>query len=279
MLKNASEVILVPKNIFFLIILNSVQSFVECKVSLADAICQVFDMFVLSIYRYSLGVWGVTAGDLRRIDNLFCNFISKQYQLPQSTCRKGTLMQFARRCASCHAFFLASVHLARGLTSPNSVWGRIIASTWQLESIPWVRPLRARLRQMNLLDIVVRSPGDYLGKRKDYGIKFNQWCHFNHLIHANGTSADLFRVDRPFGMYPFMLDMPINRARPALTLLLSCWRWAYHLRGTSEYCSQCDCVVNLPDIFFLVCSYGTDEGRLLQLRALTSNSRTLPSQT
>jgi hypothetical protein len=36
MLKNASEVTFVPKNIFFLKILNQVQSFVECKVSLAD---------------------------------------------------------------------------------------------------------------------------------------------------------------------------------------------------------------------------------------------------
>jgi hypothetical protein len=36
MLKNASEKILVPKNIIFLKILNFVQSFVECKVSLAD---------------------------------------------------------------------------------------------------------------------------------------------------------------------------------------------------------------------------------------------------
>ncbi len=36
MLKNVSEVILVTKNIFFLKILNFVQSFVECKVSLAD---------------------------------------------------------------------------------------------------------------------------------------------------------------------------------------------------------------------------------------------------
>jgi hypothetical protein len=36
MLKNASEVTLVPKNIFFLKILNFMQSFVECKVSLAD---------------------------------------------------------------------------------------------------------------------------------------------------------------------------------------------------------------------------------------------------
>jgi hypothetical protein len=36
MLKNASEVTVVPKIFFFLKILNFVQSFVECKVSLAD---------------------------------------------------------------------------------------------------------------------------------------------------------------------------------------------------------------------------------------------------
>jgi hypothetical protein len=36
MLENVSEVTLVTKNIFFLKILNFVQSFVECEVSLAD---------------------------------------------------------------------------------------------------------------------------------------------------------------------------------------------------------------------------------------------------
>jgi hypothetical protein len=35
MLKNASEVTLLPKNIFFLTFLKFVQSFVKCKVSLA----------------------------------------------------------------------------------------------------------------------------------------------------------------------------------------------------------------------------------------------------
>jgi hypothetical protein len=41
MLKNASKVTPVPKNIFFLLkILNFVQSFVGCKVSLADGILE-----------------------------------------------------------------------------------------------------------------------------------------------------------------------------------------------------------------------------------------------
>jgi hypothetical protein len=38
MLKNASDAMLVPKIFFFLKILNFVQSFVECKVILAEGI-------------------------------------------------------------------------------------------------------------------------------------------------------------------------------------------------------------------------------------------------
>jgi hypothetical protein len=52
MLENASEVILVPKNILFLKIQNFVQSFVECKVSLADgtyALCSQLFFFLVFI--------------------------------------------------------------------------------------------------------------------------------------------------------------------------------------------------------------------------------------
>jgi hypothetical protein len=48
MLKNASEVSLVPKSIFLLKILNFMQSFVECKESLADGIYE---------YMYSYSSW------------------------------------------------------------------------------------------------------------------------------------------------------------------------------------------------------------------------------
>jgi hypothetical protein len=45
------------------------------NLSSARSIEQIFDLFVLSIYRYSLGTWGVTAGSLHKIDNLFCDYI------------------------------------------------------------------------------------------------------------------------------------------------------------------------------------------------------------
>jgi hypothetical protein len=48
-----SEVTLVIKNIFFLKILNLVQSFVECKVSLADGRC-AFQLFIPCLISVSL---------------------------------------------------------------------------------------------------------------------------------------------------------------------------------------------------------------------------------
>jgi hypothetical protein len=49
MLKNASEGNLNTKNIFFLKILNFVQSFVQCKVSLADGTLKGFFESLLSV--------------------------------------------------------------------------------------------------------------------------------------------------------------------------------------------------------------------------------------
>ncbi len=64
------------------------------KLTSARSIVQMFDTFVSSIYRYSLGTWGVTAGSLHKIDSLFCDYVRRQFRLPPKTCRKGILMQF-----------------------------------------------------------------------------------------------------------------------------------------------------------------------------------------
>jgi hypothetical protein len=215
----------------------------------AKPMTQIFDMFLGSIYRYSLGVWGLTAGDLSRIDNLFCDFVRRQYRLPQSACRKGILMQFARRCANCDAHYLASVQVARGLTTPTSVWGRVLASVWSNNSIPWVRNLKSRLSLMGIESEVVNGPGNFLSNRRDWSITFSEWCHQHHLVFANGTSADFFRVDRPFGMYPFLFDLNVSRTRTALTFLLSCWKWSFGIT-VREYCPDCDCLVNSCHLLF-----------------------------
>ncbi len=213
------------------------------------AMCQIFDMFVSAIYRYSLGAWGVTATSLHKLDNIFCDFIRRQYRLPASSCRRGILMQFARRCAACDAKFLAAVQMARGLVSPSTIWGQVLATIIDSQ-IPWPRAVRSHLRDLGIEDEVLGTPGTFLSNRRERGNDFTRWCHANHLCFANGTSADYFRVNRPFGIYPVMFDKPSPSTRYLLAFLLSCWRWAFNMKRVPEYCLDCDCVINSWHLLF-----------------------------
>jgi hypothetical protein len=85
--------------------------------------------------------------------------------------------------------------------------------------------VRCRLESMQLYDELVNDPANFLSQRKNYGICFAQWCHYNHLQFSNGTSADFFRIGRPYGVYPLLYQAPSFRTRYALMMLLSCWRW------------------------------------------------------
>jgi hypothetical protein len=210
---------------------------------------QVFDTFVSAIYRYSLGTWGVLVGDLSKIDNLFCDFIKQLYRLPVATCRRSILMQFARRCASCDAKYLAAVQLARGLCNIDSLWARILATTWS-NGKEWLGNVRAHLRSMGIEEVVTQTPALFLSDRRKYEADFNAWCHEHHLSVTNGSSTDYFRWQRPFGFYPAVFETPINRARSLLTLLLSCWKWSYDIRNCPDYCSLCDCDLNSEHIMF-----------------------------
>jgi hypothetical protein len=214
------------------------------------AMCQIFDMFVSAIYRYSLGSWGVTASGLHRIDNLFCDFIRRQYRLPASTCRRGILMQFGRRCAACDARYLASVQIARGLTCPDSVWNNVLDTVLHNPSLSWIKTVREHLRTIGLESELLNTPGLFLSNRRERGAVFTSWCHNHHLCFANGSSADYFRIDRPFGLYPVIFDNSARRVRWLLALLLSCWRWAFNLRDVPEYCSECDCMINSWHLMF-----------------------------
>jgi hypothetical protein len=212
-------------------------------------ILQVFDMFVSSIYRYSLGTWGVLAGNLHQIDNLFCNFIRRHYKLPATTCRRSILMQFGRRCAVCDARYLAAVQLARGLSDPDSTWGNVLRTVWASQR-PWLREVLGHLQRVGLKDDVIARPAAFLGERKEHGRTFSEWCHFNHLTTTNGRSSDFFRVDRPYGIYPALFDVRSCQSRVLLVFVLSCWRWAFNLRHIPSYCSECDCVVCSEHLLF-----------------------------
>jgi hypothetical protein len=103
---------------------------------------------------------------------------------------------------------------------------------------------------MGLLADLVESPANFLGERKEIGLAFTWFCFERHLNITNGRSSDYFRVNRPFGIYPVVFNSPAVKVRSLLTLLLSCWRWAYEARGYPQYCEQCDSLVNSHHLLF-----------------------------
>ncbi len=213
-------------------------------------IVQIFDMFVSSVYQYSLGAWGPTAGDLMRIDDIFVDFIRRQFKLPPKTCRRGLLMHFGTRCASCDSMYLAVTQVARGLTTPGSVWSDVLATVWRNDRIPWVRAVKTHLDRMGIRDDVERFPANFLAQRKEMAVEFAKYCHSAHFLFVNGRSSDYFRVNRPFGILPAVFDHPTWQTRELLAFCLSCWRWAFGLKLYPEYCARCDSVNDSSHILF-----------------------------
>jgi hypothetical protein len=215
-----------------------------------NTLLQIFDMFVSSVYRYSAGAWGPVAGKLDEVDGVFCDFIKSRYRLPRTACNSGILMQFGRRCASCDAFYLASVQVARGMLSPQSTWGKVLASALSCQQNRWIKMVRGRLELMGMTQEVF-EPSLFLENRKAFAVNFSQWCHHNHFRFANGTSADLMRTSRPFGAMPALLDVPTTQGRDILLMLLSAWRWGLEeAEFYPEYCMTCDCLTSSHHLLF-----------------------------
>ncbi len=208
-------------------------------------------MFVASVFRYSAGAWGPTAGKLDGIDKIFCDFIKSRYGLPVTTSHSGILMQFGRRCASCDAFYLAAVHVARGRLEPSSTWGKVLHSALGRPQNKWINAVSVRLIEMSMWDEVMNTPSQFLENRKTIAVNFAQWCHHNHLRFSNESSADMMRMTRPYGILPVVCDIPSIHARKILVLLLSVWRWG--LDGADdypEYCVECDCLNSSHHLIF-----------------------------
>jgi hypothetical protein len=179
------------------------------QITKLSTLIQIYDMFVSSIFRYSAGAWGPLATNLDCIDDMFISFMQSQYKLPISTSKQGILMQFGRRCASCDAFYLGAVHMARGLVNPDSVWGRTLSQVGQNK---WKEVITGRLNEMGMLQEVSETPALFLEERKKKAVEFSQWCHYSRLGFANGTSADLMRIGRPYGVLPAVESLQLFRA-------------------------------------------------------------------
>jgi hypothetical protein len=51
-------------------------------------------------------------------------------------------------------------------------------------------------------------------------------------------------------MFPAVYDLPVEKSRILLIFVLSCWRWALELRNVSEYCEECDSLLNSWHLMF-----------------------------
>jgi hypothetical protein len=205
-----------------------------------ETMIQIYNMFTSAIFRYSAGAWWPLAGDLSFIGRIFVNFVKARFTLPRNTSINGILMQFGRRCTSCYAYFLATIQVACGLANLRTVWGQIISSTITDNRILWVRNVTNRIAEMGMTSEILGAPTLFLERRKDYGVQFSQFCHYNHLAIPNGSSAEFFCVDRPFCAFPFLAELPSFRSRFVLLLILSCWRWSNaNSANFFEHCPAC----------------------------------------
>lgn len=183
----------------------------------------LFDATVSSIFRYGLGVWGVSCGQNRQItklDDLFVEYIRWVFRLPCKTGKFAILGNIARTCGKCDSIFLASVQLAQSRGSRNKTWKQIVEDLeGGFKSSAWFDIVRAEVQKRGLLHDVFEASLDFVSKRKEYGAVFAQYCYHSHCNVPTGSSADLLRRKRKFGIFPFIFFTRPSESRFLLSFL------------------------------------------------------------
>jgi hypothetical protein len=203
-----------------------------------------FDSLVASVYRFGLGVWGVTVAKVASLDRLFAEYICWLFRFPRTTGTNVILASFARRCAKCDSLFLATVQLAGTLTTRNNLWRSVVSEVLagRLRST-WVTAVLSEVAKRGMTSEVLEYGASLVADRKRYGVQFAQFCFAHHLNVPTGSSSDLFSRQRPFGIFPFLLKVSTHQSRYLFSFLCSVWR--YIDRGVCEkyprYCARCDC--------------------------------------
>lgn len=185
-----------------------------------------FDSTVASVYRFGLGVWGVSAAKVGTIDEIFADYIGYIFRFPRSTGTNVILSNFARRCAKCDALFLAAVQLANWQVTRNTVWSDTVRDLRAgLINSQWFRIVLAELRKRGFEDEVLQHGASFLAERKRRAVEFSQFCYLAHTNVPLGTSADQLRRVRPFGVFPFLLSQSVYESRFIFSFLCSVWRY------------------------------------------------------
>ncbi len=214
----------------------------------------MFDVLVASIYRYSFGAWGPVGGNLNAFDDLFVGFIKWLFLFPRSTSKLNILGCFGRWCANCDSLYLAAVQLAGTSTSRNDLWKDLVNDNdlWKdlvndlncgrIKS-KWYNKVQVALAERGVKNRVLQEGANVVASRKEFGIQLAQFCFHRHLNKLTNTSADDFRLSKPFGTYPFLLRTPPVRSRFLFSFLLCNWRWIDRGRCKDypRHCTLCQC--------------------------------------
>jgi hypothetical protein len=203
----------------------------------------LFDATVSSVYRYGLGVWGVSCAQVSKLDDNFVEFVRWLFRLPPRVGKMAVLASFARRCVKCDALFLAATQVAQAAGTRNKVWEDTVkelkAGTIASD---WFEIVRAEVGKRGLLVEVLNSGKEFVANRKQYGVVFAQFCFHAHSNTLTGSSADLVRLRRKFGIMPFLLSAHPEQSRYLFSFLLSCWRFLDSCRCIQypAICETCD---------------------------------------
>jgi hypothetical protein len=107
----------------------------------------------------------------------------------------------------------------------------------------WYKATVDALTERRMTAQVLQTGAEFVAKRRDVGIAFAQFCFHKHLNGLTQSSADDFRVVKPFGVYPFLYKVSPSTSRFLLSFVLCNWRWLDRGRCKNypRNCSICDC--------------------------------------
>ncbi len=203
-----------------------------------------FDSLVASVYRFGLGVWGVTVAKVASLDRIFAEYICWLFRFPRTTGTNSILANFGRRCAKCDSLFLATVQIASTLTTRNNIWRAVVSDlrAGRLQST-WSTVVFAEIEKRGMTAEVLSQGAHFVANRKMYAVQFAQFCFAHHLSVPTGSSSDLFIRFRPFGIYPFLLKTSTHQSRYLFSFICSVWRYVDYCACEKypRYCAECDC--------------------------------------
>lgn len=204
---------------------------------------ELFDSIVALVYRFGLGVWGVSVRHVRKLDDLFADLVRWLFRFPRTTGWDVILSNFGRRCAKCDSIFLAAVQLARADGTRNIIWADTVRDLTEdkFDSL-WFEIVRSELDKRGFKEEVLNRGGAFLGDRKRRAVEFSQYCYHSHLNVPTGTSADQIKRRSPFRIFPFLFQLSPKKTRYIFSFLCSVWRFIDDCvcRKYPELCQQCD---------------------------------------